>query len=60
MIDDVDGDDEHDILTSDKIVAFLARAFEDKWKDAALVFNMLEDVKKIQVRALHTASLPIC
>jgi hypothetical protein len=53
-------DDQDKILASDEIVACTARAFEDKWKDAALVFNMLEDVKKIQVRALHTASLPIC
>ena len=66
MIEDVDGDDEHDILTSDKIVAFLARAFEDRWKDAASVFDLLEDTKKSQVRvvalcaAMRTLPLTDC
>lgn len=55
MIDEVDGDDQLDILTSDKIVAFLARAFEDGWKEAASVFDLLDDTKKIQVRVLHAA-----
>ena len=56
MVDNVVSEtDQNKILTSDEIVAFLARAFEDRWKDAASVFDLLEDVKKIQVRALHAA-----
>jgi hypothetical protein len=52
MVDNVVSEtDQNKILTSDEIVAFLARAFEDSWKDAASVFDLLEDAKKSQVRA---------
>ena len=47
MVDNVFSEtDQNKILTSDEIVAFLARAFEDSWKDAASVFDLLEDAKK--------------
>lgn len=36
-------------------VAFMARAFEDKWGSAASVFDLLNDTKTIQVRVLHAA-----
>ena len=50
-------DDKSKILASDEIVACMARAFEDGWMDAASVFDLLNDAKKIQVRVLHAASL---
>ena len=57
MIDSeyVSGDDQGKILASDEIVACMARAFEDGWKDAKSVFEMLDDAKKLQVRVLHAA-----
>ena len=61
MIDNeyVSGDDQDKILASDEIVAFIARAFEDRWKHTTSVFDMLNDAKKIQVRVLHAARLPL-
>lgn len=57
MIDSVhiSDDDQDKILASDEIVACMARAFEDGWEDAASVFDMLDDAKKLQVRVLHAA-----
>ena len=66
MIDSVSDDDQDKILTSDEIVAFLARAFEDGWKEATSVFEMLDDAKKSQVRvvalcaAMRTLPLTDC
>ena len=62
MIDSegVSADDQDKILAADEIVKFLARAFEDGWEDAASVFGMLNDAKKLQVRVLHAASPPPC
>lgn len=61
MIDSggVSDDDQDKILASDEIVACMARAFEDRWKDAKSVFEMLDNAKKIQVRVLHAARLPL-
>jgi hypothetical protein len=55
MIDSVSADDQDKILASDEIVSCMARAFEDGWKDATSVFEMLDDAKKLQVRVLHAA-----
>ena len=67
MVDNVVSEtDQNKILTSDKIVAFLARAFEDGWEDATTVFDLLEDTKKSQVRvvalcaAMRTLPLTDC
>ena len=68
MIDSehVSDDDQDEILASDKMVAFLACAFEDKWKDTMSVFDLLEDIKKSQVRvvalcaAMRTLPLTDC
>ena len=55
-----------DVLEWDGIVAFVARAFEDRWKDATSVFDeILDDAKKLQVRVLHAArpladAQPLC
>ena len=61
MIDSeyVSGDDQGKILASDEIVACMARAFEDGWTNTTSIFDMLNDAKKIQVRVLHAASLPL-
>ena len=57
MVDNVFSEtDQNKILTSDEIVAFLARAFKDGCKDATWVFNLLDDAKKVQVRALALCS----
>ena len=56
MINDAFEADANKILTSDKIVAFMARAFKDGWKDASWVFNKLDDAKKVQVRTAALCS----
>ena len=57
LINDASEDDLPKITAADEIVACMARAFEDGWKDAKSVFDMLDDAKKLQVRVLHAASL---
>ena len=59
IINGLSCDDQDKILASDEIVACMARAFEDGWKDATSVFEMLDDAKKLQVRVLHAARLPL-
>ena len=56
MINNVSVADKNKILISDEIVAFLARAFEDGWKFTHSVFDMLDDAKKVQVRAAALCS----
>jgi hypothetical protein len=58
LINDASEDDLPKITAADEIVACMARAFEDGWKDAKSVFDMLDDAKKLQVRVLHAASPP--
>ena len=59
LINEASEDDLPKITAADEVVAFMARAFEDGWKDAKSVFDMLDDAKKLQVRVLHAASLPL-
>ena len=58
LINDASEDDLPKITAADEIVACMARAFEDGWKDAKSVFDMLDDAKKLQVRVLHAARPP--
>ena len=66
LIYEASEDDLPKITAADEIVVFLARAFEDGWKDAASVFDLLEDTKKLQVRvvalcaAMRTLPLTDC
>ena len=59
LINEASEDDLPKITAADEVVAFMARAFEDGWKNTTSVFEMLNDAKKIQVRVLHAASLPL-